>query len=67
MASFSQDDVIVGRVVSEDDDFLLVEFPKSPDHKFHLDENREANRFLTMLYVKMIDGQPVFGKPWDDE
>lgn len=66
MATFSKDDVVVARVVNEDDDFLLVEIPKSDQHTFHLDEDAEANQFYTMLFCAFEEGQPTFKKPWEN-
>lgn len=65
MASFSRDDLVVARVVNEDDDFLLLEIPKSDQHVFHLDDDKEGNRFHTMLFASMRDGEPTFVKPWE--
>lgn len=67
MASFSSDDVVVGRVVNEDDDFILIEFPKSDQHTFHLDDDKENNRFFTMLFCAFENGEPSFDKPWERE
>ena len=65
MASFSQGNLVVGRVVNEDDDFMLIEIPKSDEHTFHLDDDVEQNRFYTMLFCSFKDGEPTFVKPWE--
>lgn len=65
MPSFSQDDIVVARVVNEDEKFLLVEIPKDDEHVFHLEEGETgSNRFYTMLFTQFKDGEPTFEKPW---
>lgn len=65
MAAFSKDDMVVGRVVTEDDDFILIEFPKSDEHTFHLSDDKNQNQFYTMLFCSFKDGEPTFIKPWE--
>lgn len=65
MTSFGTDDVVPARVISEDDDFILLEVGKHEGVKFTLDENVENNRFETILFCSFKDGQPTFRKPWE--
>lgn len=57
--------MVVGRVINEDDDFILMEFPKSDSHKFNLDDNPDQNQFYIMLFLRLKNGNPDFTKPWE--
>jgi hypothetical protein len=59
-------DVVVARVLSEDDRFLTVEIAKNNDEKFTLDQEI-PDQFHTMIFLKMVDGQAVAWKPWEEE
>lgn len=52
---------VVGRVVNEDKDFMLVEICKDNDRPVLL---CKGDRFYTMAFVKAEDGKLVVWKPW---
>lgn len=61
-AHFSTEDIIVGRVISEDKDFMLIEIAKDENRQLTLEPN---DRFYTLVFVRMTDtGKPEFWKPW---
>ena len=67
MASFGQENIVVGRVVSEDDDFMVLEVAKSDDVKWTVAPlPGESNlSFYTLLFCQFQNGQPTFKKPWE--
>lgn len=67
MAAFSQDDVVVGRVISEDDDFMVVEIGKHDGVKWTVEPlpGEQQMSFYTLLFCRFRDGQPTFEKPWE--
>jgi len=40
---------------------------KDETQTFHLDSNPDNNRFYTLLFVQMADGEPTFRKPWQNK
>lgn len=50
--------VWVGRIINEDDRFVLIEVPKSDKESFTLDEDAANNRFVTFAWVR--------GLPWKE-
>lgn len=60
----SKDKLQVGRVVSEDDKFLLIEVLKDKNETFTLQEN---DRFLTLMFVHKPEGRPgvEIWTPWE--
>lgn len=61
MAGFTSADVAVGRVISEDSGFILIEFLKDDAQTFTL---QDGDRFYTVLFVQMEGSEPTFQKPW---
>lgn len=49
--------VWVARIISEDDEWMMLEVPKSVDSKFTLDKEKENNRFVTFIFTD--------GLPWE--
>lgn len=66
MPSFSRDDVLPARVISEDKDFMLLEVGKHDAVEFTLDDDTEQNRFFTILFVQFDEGELKFEKPWEN-
>ena len=66
---FNFGDVRMSRVLSEDDDFLILEVGKRDDVTFHLQQNEEGetvggDRFLSILFVRQKpDGSGI--EVWD--
>jgi hypothetical protein len=62
MTEFTIHDLVVGRVVNEDDDFMLVEIAKDEHRKVNIDE---GDQFYTMAFIHQPDdGQMEIWKPW---
>lgn len=62
--------VLPSRVLAEDDDFITIEVAKHDRVTFHLQQNAEGetvggDRFLTMLFVHMVDGDLETWLPWE--
>lgn len=62
-----RDQFCIARVLNEDDDYLLIEVLKKDDTPVVLDENPDANRFYTLLFVKQDDKGGKVWKPWEDD
>jgi hypothetical protein len=64
--------LLVGRVLSEDDDFITMEIGKHDAVTFHLQQNDEGetvggDRFLTVVFVHNDgSGKAVPWVPWAD-
>lgn len=62
MKQFSREDLAIGRVVSEDEGFMLIEIMKREDtDTFTL---QDGDRFYTLLFVHQVDGRTEAWKPW---
>jgi hypothetical protein len=66
-----RDQISVARVLSEDDDFLVLEVGKHDNVTFTLqkDEDGETiggDRFLTVLFIHHTDDGAEVWKPWED-
>lgn len=48
---------MVGRIISEDDDWILLEVPKHTTAKWTLSEDKASNRFETFVFS--------YGIPWE--
>jgi len=57
-------DLIVGRVVHEDEKFITIEIAKSNDTPYTLDPET-PDRFYTLLFVKSEDGSVRVWRPWE--
>lgn len=60
----------IARVLSESDDSIIIEVVKDKNATIQLDENKEENRFFTLLFVHNTaeTGQPPTMEvwiPWD--
>jgi hypothetical protein len=64
MAVFHHDDVVVARVLFEDDDMMTLEIAKDPERVLQLDD---GDRFFTMIFVQFNDPKTTaaFEKPWE--
>lgn len=65
------DDLLVARVLNEDNDFITLEVGKRNDVSFTLqrDENNEVvggDQFYTLIFVRADGGEPEVWKPWED-
>lgn len=68
----SKDSILPARVLNEDDDFITLEVAKHDAVTFTLqrDENNQivgGDRFYTILFITVEDGQGRIWKPWEDE
>lgn len=64
MPTFTRDDLVVGRVVSEDEGFMLIEIMKrEATDTFTL---QDGDRFFTLAFVRQVDGRTELWKPWND-
>lgn len=61
--SFSQEDVCAARIVSEDEDFVILEVAKHDGVAFTLDPDT-PDQFWTILFASFKDGVD-FTKPWE--
>lgn len=64
------EDVTIGRVLSEDKDFMILEVAKHNEVKFTLSEAPGSNRFLSLLFVRHLDDKEQMlevYKPWNEE
>lgn len=59
--SFTSKDLVVGRVVSEDSGFILIEIMKHDTDTFTL---QEGDRFYTLMFVRQVDDGVEAWKPW---
>lgn len=64
-------DICVARVLSESNESLIIEVAKTDAAEFHLSDDVQENRFLTLLFTHntAADGEPpVMGiwKPWEE-
>lgn len=74
MTKIGIDNLVVARVLSEDDDFMTVEIIKNEERKLTLDPET-PDQFYTMLFIKQDDdpdaevedgvSSVVVYKPWD--
>lgn len=65
MAVFTAADLVVGRVVSEDEGFMLVEIMKrEATDTFTL---QEGDQFYTLAFVRMNEGKAELWKPWQGD
>lgn len=64
MSRLSRDDLVVARVLAEDDRFLTVEIPKSQDETMTLNEET-PDQFYVMAFVQPDDDELAFEKPWE--
>ena len=60
---FTNKDICLGRVLSEDEDFILIEVGKRDDVVYHLQQNNDGetvggDRFYTLIFTG--------GKPWEE-
>ena len=53
---FTEKDLVVGRLVSEDKDFMTIEVLKDNNNHFTL---REGDQFYTLIFTA--------GKPWEQK
>lgn len=68
MASFSQEDVVAGRVISEDDDFMVIELGKHGGVEWTVKPlpGESQMRFETLLFCQFDEDEGVqFVKPWE--
>lgn len=62
----SKDDLVVARVLSEDEQFMTVELSKDNEQRFTLDPD-EPDRYYIMVFIKMKDEDgPKIWKPWEE-
>lgn len=60
--SFTAADLVVGRVISQDEGFVLVEIAKDEQRKLSIES---GDQFFTLAFIRMgDDGKPEFWKPW---
>lgn len=58
----NREDLVVGRVVSEDEGFMLIEIMKREDtDTFTL---QEGDQFYTLMFVRQVDDRTEVWKPW---
>jgi hypothetical protein len=56
-------DLRVSRVLSEDNDFVVLEVGKRDDVVFHLQQSEETgetvggDKFMTIIFVRQVDGK----------
>ena len=56
-------DLRVSRVISEDNDFVVLEVGKRDDVVFHLQQSEETgetvggDKFMTIIFVRQVDGK----------
>lgn len=55
-------DILVARILSEDEDFLTIEIMKDENNTFTL---RDGDRFLTLMFVRQEGGDLKAFKPWE--
>lgn len=57
------DDVVVGRVLSEDSAFMTIEIAKSSDEQITL---RQGDRFYTFMFVEIVGPEQELNsfRPW---
>lgn len=53
MKRIGADQVVVGRVLNEDDEFMILEVAKDENRELQI---REGDRFYTLIFTQ--------GKPW---
>lgn len=53
--------ITIGRVVSQDDDFVMLEVPKSITEELHIEQGDE---FLTVIFVRNRNGAVESWNPW---
>lgn len=64
MKKFTRDDLVVGRVVSEDDGFMLIEIMKrEATDTFTL---QEGDQFYTLMFVRQVGDRAEPWKPWQE-
>jgi hypothetical protein len=56
-------DLCVGRVLHEDDDFMTIEVVKNEERPLNIES---GDRYLTLLFVRQVDGAGQVWKPWKD-
>lgn len=56
-------DILIGRVLNEDDGSILIEVPKQMDREIHLEE---GDRFLSLMFVHNVapQGAPPVVEAW---
>lgn len=59
-------DIIVARVLHEDNAFMTLEVVKDETRELTLNPEK-PDRFLTLLFIKQEDGATVVWKPWEEE
>lgn len=61
------DKLMVGQVIFEDDQFVVVKVPKSTSHVFDLElvpPGMEQAKFLTLQFVHQIGRKSLAWRPW---
>ena len=67
------EELCIGRVLAEDEDFITMEIGKRDDVSFTLQQDPETgevvggDRFHTLLFVHQVDGAVEAWKPWEDD
>lgn len=56
MPKYTENDIVIGRVVSEDENFILLEIAKDIHRKLHIEE---GDSFFTLIFTA--------GKPWENQ
>jgi hypothetical protein len=60
------DNVCVGRVVSEDEDFMLLEVIKNEERKLQLDPET-PDKFHMLMFVHQTENGIEVWKPWESQ
>lgn len=61
----------MGRVLHEDDDFIMLELGKRDDVEFHFQLNESGDvvggdRFYSVVFVHNVDGGVTTWVPWQE-
>ena len=63
--NLDRSDIHIGRLISEDAEYVMIEVAKNDHVEFHLDDDANQNRFFSLIFVrKESDGAQHIYKPF---